>query len=231
MVRATAGCQNFGSIRAVPEIVVRSGWRDKLEALVGRRRDSWLIAAVALVAVIAASLVWVKGAPSKIAPPATASEASAVIPSASPSTSASTILVHVAGAVKRPGVYQFSTGARVADAIESASPRDNADLNVLNLAEPLTDAMKIDVPTRGEQAASVAPSAAPSPSPGAIALVNVNTADQPTLETIPGIGPVTATAIIDWRTQSGPFGSVEQLLEVSGIGPATLESIRPYVTI
>jgi competence protein ComEA len=216
----------------MPEIVVTTGWREKLEALAGRRRESWIVAAVAAAAVLASLLMWARGAPDKVAPPATAPDpAVAIMPSATPSPSAPVVLVHVAGAVRKPGVYEFPAGARVADAIEGAHPFRAADLGVLNLAEPLTDAMKIDVPRRGEQAAAPPPPSASSPSPGAIGLVNVNTADQAALETIPGIGPVTATAIIDWRTQSGPFTSIDQLLEVSGIGPATLESIRPYVTI
>lgn len=216
------------------EIVVRSGWRERLEALTGRRRESWIVAAFAVVVVVVALLMWARGAPAKIAPPATTSDAAAA-PASSPASPASALLVHVAGAVKKPGVYEFPTGARVADAIESAGPRADADLNALNLAEPLSDAVKIDVPKRGElSTSSGAPPPPSSPltsSPSAAALLNVNTADQAALETIPGIGPVTAVAIIDYRTQSGPFTSIEQLLEVSGIGPATLESIRPYVSI
>ena len=210
------------------EIVVRSGWRDKLEGLTGRRRESWLVAGVAGVAVVAALLMWTRGAPANIAPPA-ATGVAAGMSSPSPTPTAA-LFVHVSGAVKRPGVYEFPTGARVADAVESARARSDADLNALNLAEPLSDGVKIDVPKRGEQVVSAMPTPVASSSPVG-ALVNVNTADQTTLETIPGIGPVTAAAIIDWRTQVGPFSSIDQLLEVSGIGPATLESIRPYVTI
>jgi competence protein ComEA len=230
---ATARRAGLREYTAVPEIVIPTGWRERLEALTGRRRDYWIVAGVSAVAVAAALLLWTRGAPAKIAPPATSAE-SVAASSPAPASPASAVLVHVAGAVKKPGVYEFPAGARVADAVDSAQPRGDADLNVLNLAEPLTDAMKIDVPRRGEQTAMPAAptsTAAPSSSPGAVAVVNVNTADQIALETIPGIGPVTAAAIIDYRTQAGQFTSIEQLLEVSGIGPATLESIRPYVTI
>jgi competence protein ComEA len=130
------------------------------------------------------------------------------------------------------------TGARIADAIESArGPKTVADLDALNLAEPLADGQKVDVPRRGEDAVVTAPGPPPA-SPGAPssgtspgATVDLNSADQATLETIPDVGPVTAQAIIAYRTEVGAFDSIEQLLEVSGIGPATLETMRPYVTV
>jgi competence protein ComEA len=124
----------------------------------------------------------------------------------------------------------------VADAIEAArGPRSSADLDALNLAELLTDAEKVYVPRRGEQvpSASVPGYTTSSPAPGATpaAVVSINSADQVALEAIPGIGPVKATAILDYRTQIGSFTSIDQLLDVNGIGPATLEAIRPYVTL
>jgi competence protein ComEA len=142
------------------------------------------------------------------------------------------LLVHVAGAVHRPGLYEMPAGARVADAVQAArGPTERSDLDALNLAEPLQDGLKIDVPRRGEALA-----AAPAPQPGASAAgpavpVNLNVADQAALETIPEIGPVTAAAILEYRAQVGSFSSVEEVLEVSGVGPATLEAMRPYVTV
>lgn len=136
------------------------------------------------------------------------------------------LFVHVAGAVEKPGLYRFPEGTRVADAIEAAGgPAPKADLDAINLADLLTDGAKVDVPLRGR--AAPAPAAA-SASP---ALVDLNEADQASLETIPGIGPVTATAILQHRAEIGAFESVEQLLDVTGIGPATLEALRPYVTV
>jgi competence protein ComEA len=118
----------------------------------------------------------------------------------------------------------------VADAIEAAGGATRrADLDLLNLAEPLVDGYKVGVLERGaESPAPPSAPAAPGAPGGAVAL---NSADQAALETIPGIGPVTAAAILAYRDEAGPFSSVEQLLEVSGIGPATLESVRPYVTL
>jgi len=226
----------------MPEIVLPNTWRDRVDSVLGRRRDLLLLLAVVGVSAIAALLLWGRGAPARIAPPARSM--AAVGDSASPVTGAvptpatgQPILVHVAGAVRRPGLYEFQPGARVADAIDAArGPRSPATLNQLNLAEPLVDGQKIQVLGRG---AAVPPTAggtsgstvSGSPPAGGAPLVSLNSADQVALETIPGVGPVTATAILDFRAQVGGFSSIDQLLDVSGIGPATLESIRPYVTL
>src|SRR5688500_266690 len=106
------------------------------------------------------------------------------------------LFVHVAGAVEKPGLYRFPEGTRVADAIEAAGgPAPKADLDAINLADLLTDGAKIDVPLRG-RSATAPPAASESP-----ALVDLNEADQASLETIPGIGPVTATAILQHRVE------------------------------
>jgi len=146
------------------------------------------------------------------------------------SPSAVLVLVDVAGWVRHPGVYEFTTGARVIDAIEAAGgARPGAMLEALNLAAPLADGTQILVPREGETGA-VPPVAAGS---GSVAgtLVNLNIASAPELETLPGIGEVIAQRIVDHRTANGPFASVDQLLDVSGIGDAILESIRELVTV
>jgi competence protein ComEA len=141
------------------------------------------------------------------------------------------LLVHVAGAVRKPGLYEFPQGARVADAVHTAGgPTRNADLNALNLAEPLVDGTKVQVVKVGESAVSTAAPSSGTQTAGA-AVIPLNSADQAMLETIPGVGPVTATAILTYRDQIGSFTSLEQLLEVDGIGPATFDSIRDYVTL
>jgi competence protein ComEA len=135
--------------------------------------------------------------------------------------------------VKRAGIFELEPGARVADALELAVTRPNADLNALNLAELVVDGAKIDVPRRGEaveSAAGTSPSTSTSTETTS-AVVNVNTADEALLDTIPEVGPATAQAIIEYRTQIGSFTSVEQLIDVTGIGPATLEAMRPFVTV
>lgn len=202
------------------EVVVPSGLRARLEEIAGRRIDTGVVVAAVTLLVVGGLLVWGRKPAAAIAPPATAAP-----PSAAASPSSAGLYVHVAGAVSRPGLYTLAPGGRVADAIEAAGgAAQKADLDLLNLAAPLTDGMKIEVLARG---AAPAPAAASS-SPG---LVSLNAADQTQLETIPGVGPVTATAILAYRDEAGPFTSIEQLMEVSGIGPATLESIRPYVTL
>lgn len=125
-----------------------------------------------------------------------------------------------------PGLYELPEGSRVADAIEVAGgARRNADLDALNLAQVLTDGMKVDVITKGSNAASIDASTETD------ALVSINSADATTLETIPGVGPVTAAAIIEYRDRLGGFGAIDDLIEVTGIGPATLEALRPYVSL
>jgi competence protein ComEA len=162
-----------------------------------------------------------------VAPLATAASASA-----SPSPSA-IVIVDVTGAVRRPGVFEFQPGDRVIDAVERAGGAlDKADLTLLNLAAPLTDGQQILVPKKGAASASMpAAPGVPGATGGTGALVNINTADEATLETLNGVGPVLAAAIIQYRTEHGPFASVDQLDEVSGIGPATLEDLRSQVTV
>ncbi|MEP6758451.1 MAG: helix-hairpin-helix domain-containing protein [Actinomycetota bacterium] len=152
--------------------------------------------------------------------------------SASPSPSA-VLVVDVAGWVHRPGVFEFQPGDRVIDAVERAGgARDNADLTLLNLAAPLTDGQQILVPKHGAIVAGTTGTVGIPGTTGTTgALVNINTADEPTLETLNGVGPVLAAAIIQYRTEHGPFSSVDQLDEVSGIGPATLEDLRSQVAV
>ncbi|QCR19462.1 ComEA family DNA-binding protein [Agrococcus sp. SGAir0287] len=135
--------------------------------------------------------------------------------------SATTILVDVAGAVARPGVYALADGARVVDAIARAGGTTaEADASSLNLAQPLVDGAQVRVPVVGE---------AP---PGAIdagGLVNVNQASIDELDTLPRIGPALAAAIVAHRDEHGPFGSIDDLDAVSGIGPAMLAALEPLV--
>ena len=215
------------------DIVVESGFRDRIEDLVGRRREVRVVAALVAIVAVVALVLWMRGAPASIAPPATSNGVAAPV-TPGPST-ATVVVVHVSGAVRKPGIYELQPGARVADAIDLAGLRPAANLNALNLAEPLVDGSKIDVPHRGEApvpAPGLASPASPSTgAPGAGTPVNINTADQTVLETLPEVGPVTAQAIIEYRTQIGSFTSIEQLLEVSGIGPATFEAMRSLVTV
>lgn len=206
------------------DVVVPAGMKARLEEIVGRRVDTGIVIVLVAALVVGGLLVWGRKPAAAIAPPATTG------PSVAASPSNGALFVHVAGAVRAPGLYELPAGARVADAIQAAGgagPR--ADLGALNLAAPLTDGMKVDVLVRGDAAAATvtpAPATAGSPS-----TVSLNSADAAALESIPGVGPVTAAAILAYRDEAGPFSSIEQLMEVSGIGPATLEAIRPYVSL
>lgn len=141
--------------------------------------------------------------------------------------------MHVAGEVRRPGLVVLPTGSRVADAVEAAGgARRGTDLTTLNLARPLVDGEQVVVGAPAGTAAGGGPLPGPGAGPGAAGgLVDLNTADQALLETLPGVGPVTATAILDWRAEHGGFTAVEELLEVDGIGDATLEDLAPLVTV
>ena len=150
------------------------------------------------------------------------------------------VVVHVVGHVRRPGLVRLAAGSRVADAIEragGASP--GADLSTLNLARVLVDGEQVRVPRPGEVPLGVgAAGGQPGPaggagagSPGVAGPINLNTADLAALDTLPGVGPVLAQRIIDWRTEHGRFTSVEELGEVSGIGDKLYAQIRPRVTV
>ena len=136
----------------------------------------------------------------------------------------SDLVVDVAGAVRRPGVYRLPAGARVVDAVERAGgPAGGAMLEAINRAARLVDGQQIVVPERIPGAADSAAVSGVTAEAGPISLGGA-TVEQ--LETIDGIGPVTAQKIVEYRDQHGGLASVDQLDEVSGIGPATMESLR-----
>ena len=147
---------------------------------------------------------------------------------ASPGVSATPVIVDVTGWVRVPGVYEFAPGDRVIDAVNRAGgARKGADLSAVNLASLLTDGIQIVIPRAGEPGAA----GGGATGAGGAPLVNLNTATEQQLETLSGVGPVLANAIVQYRSQHGPFRAVANLLDVSGIGPATLEELRPQVTV
>jgi competence protein ComEA len=199
-------------------------FRDRLDTL-SRGEIAGLI--VVLVAVLGGAGLWYARSLPK---PVTIAQAGPGAPVSSTSPSpAVTLIVDVAGEVRQPGVYEFAEGDRVIDAIERAGGQlPKADLSLLNLAAPLTDGTQILVPKSGPPGAVVPGGTVPGSTSG---LINVNTASATELETLSGIGEVLAATIIEYRTQNGPFASVDDLMDVSGIGPATLEEIRDQVTV
>lgn len=152
----------------------------------------------------------------------------------SEATKTKTIEVHVAGAVARAGVYLLEEGSRVYQAVEKAGGAlEDADLERVNLAQPLYDGQQIIIPRQLQGGASgdetgLNPSESGSSQSGKI---NINLATQSQLETLPGIGSVKARGIIKYREENGYFSSIEDLLKVSGIGEKTLEGIRELITI
>ncbi|HHY36018.1 MAG TPA: hypothetical protein GX510_10405 [Firmicutes bacterium] len=149
------------------------------------------------------------------------------------------IVVHVAGAVKNPGVYKLKEGQRVYEAVEMAGgARQDAALDSVNLAQVLFDGEKVYIPSKAELSSG-------GGLPGATGLsgtggttrlqnpfpVNINTADASLLDVVPGIGPSIAQAIITYRRENGPFKTIEDLVNVPGIGPKTLSKIAPFLTV
>jgi len=156
--------------------------------------------------------------------------------------SSATLFVHVVGAVRHPGVYELTQGARVQEAVESAGGcLESAAPQGLNLARPVADGEQVVVPTLDEweralETAAPGTGADLNVSPGQVAgpgtgLIDLNSADAAALETLPGIGPATAAKIVADREANGPFQSVDDLARVSGIGPKKIEALRDLVTV
>ncbi len=212
--------------------------------------------AVVVLAGIALAIVWPRGEPEQVPQPPLATPGAPVAtdatdrpgsPEPGPSTSPvasgqptdenSAAVVHVAGSVRIPGVYELPAGSRVDDAVLAAGgPTADADLDAVNLAGWLQDGQQVYVPAVGE---TVPPTAAAGTQSGtgtdvgadAGRPIDLNTATAADLEELPGIGPALAERILDWRTENGGFTSVDQLDDVSGIGPATMDRLRDLVTV
>jgi competence protein ComEA len=171
------------------------------------------------------------------------------VPSAMPATGGSvsvaeaaptSSLVHVVGAVRRPGVYRLPAGARVQDAIRRAGgARTGADLQAINLAAKVADAQQVVVPRKGRAAAGAATAASDGAgtagggveAAGGGAPVNLNSATAEQLDTLDGVGPATAQKILAYRQAHGGFRTVDDLAQISGIGPKRLEALRAQVTV
>jgi competence protein ComEA len=147
------------------------------------------------------------------------------------------VVVHVVGRVRHPGVRQLPAGSRVADAVKAAGgATGKADLSALNLARVVVDGEQVRVPAVGDPVVPGslpgAGSAGGAGAGGAAGVpVSLNTADLAALDTLPGVGPVLAQRILDWRTAHGRFTSIDELGEVSGIGEKLLAQLSPLVTL
>ena len=201
-----------------------------LNNLVTNRALAGSILAVLVIAlVIAAVALFLRGddkAPIQVlVPPPTAS--SQALPGE--------LKVYISGAVANPGVYSLREGDRLADAISIAGGANaDADLSAVNLAVRVEDEEHYHIPAAGEAPSGGVAAALPgssNPAGTCDGLIDLNTASATLLETLPGIGEVRAAATVSYRTEQGPFQSVEEITSVPGIGPATYESIRELVTV
>ncbi|MCL4078982.1 ComEA family DNA-binding protein [Coriobacteriia bacterium Es71-Z0120] len=200
--------------------------RESVERI--RALPAWgRIALVAvLVGIVLAAGGWLRGVPAdemSVSPP----EVEIADASAATTTPAG-VVVHVVGAVRRPGVYTLPPGSRVGDAVEAAGGvLGNAATDAVNLARILNDGEQVRIPTRDEASSTAG---APSTVAGAPQKVNINSASATELDALPGIGPATAQKIVDDRTKNGPFSAPEDLMRVPGIGPKKFDALKDLIT-
>lgn len=241
--------------RWLPDAADHRGWVAKMRADPGRA-GVIALAVVAALAVLVTVFTLVRDRPAPVMsaklPPveraATASPRSSATPGAGPPAPDRPVVVSVVGLVHTPGLVTLAPGARIADALQAAGgPVNGADTIGLNMARPVGDGEQIVIglaPVAGQRTAlgsSVsAGTSAASGTPGQVSgtvkpkageALDLNTATQEQLDALPGVGPVTAAAIVAWRQANGKFTSVDQLADVDGIGPARLEKLRPLVRV
>jgi competence protein ComEA len=230
-------------------------WRDVLDRVLPPERAGLLRWAAAAAVVVVVGLVgwWaLRPAPAPAVESAlplagqggTEAGASSTVPAAASvtttvSTAPAELVVHAAGAVVAPGVHRVAAGSRVADLLAAAGgPAADADLDRVNLAAPLADGQRVWFPRVGE----AAPPSVSEPGGGGVGSagggpaatsgpIDLNDATAEELEALPGVGPSIAAAIVEYRERNGPYGSVDDLLDVPGIGPARLDQLRPLVTV
>jgi competence protein ComEA len=180
------------------------------------RRRALAVGVVVLLALVLAGKLLLQPARPAVPPPVRVAKSSTA------PASAARLFVNVVGAVRRPGLYRLKDGSRVADAVTRAGgPTPKAQIELLNLAARIADGEQIVVPRRGL--------AGPTGGAAAAGPVHLNSATLEQLDALPGVGPVTAQKILDYRQQHGAFGSVDELDAISGIGPARLEQLRGLV--
>ncbi len=211
-----------------PELPPPAGWRAHVPStfLGGRldpgRSGALALVAVAVVAGLVAGAVLLRGRPHEVVAP-TVVASGAPLPGASPAADG-LVVVAVAGKVRRPGLVRLPVGARVDDALKAAGGlTPGTSPGLLNLARRLVDGEQVLV---GVDAPAGSPPGAP---PGG--LLDLNTATPEQLDDLPGVGPVLAGRIVDWRTEHGRFASVDQLREVSGIGESKYSSMKSKVRV
>jgi competence protein ComEA len=213
-------------------------WRERLQLVTDP--PSWtpgrLAAAAVALLVAVGAVVLVLRPPAGSAPEVTLPRAgTAADPAPTTTTAPPAVVAHAAGAVQAPGVYRLEPGARAGDLVAAAGgAAPDADLQQLNLAAPVADGERVYVPRVGEVApppVAGATGGGPAGEGAADGPVNLNTATAEQLEELPGVGPAIAAAILDERERRGRFATVDDLLDVRGIGDARLEQLRDLVTV
>jgi competence protein ComEA len=215
-----------------PFVLPPDGVRARLTALLaGAGRQRTIMAVLALAAVLGAGAVWMRAAPQLAEPvgPGAAASAQTLPRAVQGDAAVGRVAVHVAGRVRRPGLVRLAAGSRVLDAVRAAGgTAPGADLDAVNLARKLVDGEQVRIPARG-QAATAAPPPG-NPQGQAAGPLDLNTATAEQLDTLPGVGEVTAGRIVAYRT-AHPFTSVDELLEVPGIGQRRFEQLKDLVTV
>jgi competence protein ComEA len=204
---------------------------DELLGTLPRRRVLLVLALLAALALVLRFGLH-RGTSAPLAPPIPVSTTSSGS-GAAPGPAVGQLVVDVVGAVRRPGLYHLGNGSRVADAVASAGGETrHADVALVNLAAPIADGEQVVVPARQALGGGGQPSAGGGAAVGGGAAggpVHLNTATVEQLDALPGIGPVTAQKIVDYRQQHGAFSSVDELDAVPGIGPAKLDQLKGLV--
>lgn len=220
-----------------PSPVALPTWRDRLDLISSSSGLSpaqvAMVAAGVAVALVAGWLLLRQpaGPPPEDSMPRAGGRGSAS-PAVTSTTAPETVIVYAAGAVRRPGVFTLPAGSRVKDLVDAAGgAMPNADLERINLAAPLVDGSQVFVPRQGEPVPAAVGAGSPGDASTPAGPVDLNTATLDQLDALPGVGPATAKAILAERDKRGRFSSVEDLLDVRGIGPAKLDALRDLVTV
>lgn len=223
----------FDPLLDIPEVTFRDRVLDAIAVAKADRAS--IVGAIVLLLLVVGGVWWSRSG---------SEQAELVLPMATPemvsaspaaNVTATTVVpaevvIHAAGAVASPGVYVLSAGSRVDDVLAVAGGAlPGADLDRVNLASPVRDGMRVFIPLKGEAVPGVV--AGDTADQAQSGPFDINTADAKQLESLPGVGPATAAAIVEHRSRTGAFRSVEDLLEVRGIGEAKLETLRSQVTV